>query len=194
MRPSARGESALLLIDVLDVLRGKSVKYAVVGAMAGAVHGVIRASLDADAIVSLAAQEAPVLSKDLTDAGFDVELKKGAYDDPIAAVLIVRDKYRNRVDVLFGLRGFDREAFDRVLQVEMSGESLRVVSREDFIAMKLFAGGPVDVRDAQQAYYVNKAVLDTALLRKVTRKFGRDASNALELIIAELGESQTHSP
>jgi hypothetical protein len=194
MRPSARGESALLLIDVLDVLRGKSVKYAVVGAMAGAVHGVIRASLDADAIVSLAAQEAPALRKDLTDAGFDVELKKGAYDDPIAAVLIVRDKYRNRVDVLFGLRGFDREAFDRVLQVEMSGESLRVVSREDFIAMKLFAGGPVDVRDAQQAYYVNKAVLDTALLRKVTRKFGRDASNALELIIAELGESQTHSP
>lgn len=35
MRPSARGESALLLIDLLHVLRVKSVKYAVVGAMAG---------------------------------------------------------------------------------------------------------------------------------------------------------------
>ncbi len=189
MRASARGESALLLIDVLEVLRAKSVKYAVVGAMAGAVHGVIRASLDADAIVSLAAQEASALSKDLTDAGFNVELKKGAYDDPIAAVLIVRDKYKNRVDLLFGLKGFDREAFDRVLQIEMSGESLQIVSREDFIAMKLFAGGPVDMRDAQQAYYVNKEVLDAVLLRKVTRKFGRDASKALESIIAELGES-----
>jgi predicted nucleotidyltransferase len=186
MRTTARGESALLLIDVLDVLRAKSVKYAVVGAMAGAVHGVIRASLDADAIVSLAAQEASALSKDLTGAGFDVELRKGAYDDPIAAVLIVSDRYRNRVDLLFGLKGFDREAFDRVLQIEMSGESLHVIGREDFIAMKLFAGGPVDLRDAQQAYYVNKDVLDTALLRKITQKFGRDASQALDSILAEV--------
>jgi len=51
MRATARGESALLLIDVLDVLNAKSVQYAVIGAMAGAVHGVVRASLDADEAV-----------------------------------------------------------------------------------------------------------------------------------------------
>lgn len=193
MRASARGESALLLIDVLDVLHAKSVKYAVIGAMAGAVHGVVRASLDADAIVSLAAIEAPKLSKDLADAGFNVDLKKGAADDPIAAVLVVRDKYKNRVDLLFGLKGFDLEAFDRVVQIEMSGQVLQVISREDFIAMKLFAGGPVDVRDARQAYYVNKVVLDIALLRKLTRKFGREASKGLESIIDEF-RAQTPSP
>jgi predicted nucleotidyltransferase len=193
MRATTRGESALLLIDVLDVLRAKSVKYAVIGAMAAAVHGVVRASVDADAIVSLAALEAPALSKALADAGFNVELKMGSYDDPIAAVLIIKDKHKNRVDLLFGLKGFDREAFDRVLQIEMSGESLQVVSREDFIAMKLFAGGPVDVRDAQQAYYVNKEVLDIALLRTVARQFSRDASKALESIIAEFG-AQMPSP
>jgi hypothetical protein len=38
---------------------------------------------------------------------------------------------------------------------------------------------------------VNKEVLDTALLKKITQKFGRDASKALKSIIAELGESQT---
>lgn len=188
MRATARGESALLLIDVLDVLHAKSLKYAVIGAMAGAVHGVVRASVDADAIVSLAALEAPALSKDLADAGFDVELKKGAYDDPIAAVLVIKDRFKNRVDLLFGLKGFERDAFDRVLQIEMNGEPLQIVSREDFIALKLFAGGPVDVRDAQQAYYVNKEMLDVALLRNVTRKFSRDASKTLETIIAELGE------
>ncbi|HEY0684841.1 MAG TPA: hypothetical protein VGD45_21065 [Steroidobacter sp.] len=184
MRATTRGESALLLIDVLDVLRAKSVTYAIIGAMAGAVHGVVRASLDADAIVSLAALEAPALSKDLTDAGFNVELKKGAFDDPIAAVLVIKDRYKNRVDLLFGLKGFDREAFDRVLQVEMSGQLLQVISKEDFIAMKLYAGGPVDLRDAQQAYYVNKEALDIALLRNVTRKFGRASLKALESIIA----------
>jgi len=162
--------------------------------MAGAVHGVVRASLDADAVVSLTAQEAPALAKDLADAGFDVELKKGGYDDPIAAVLVVRDHYRNRVDVLFGLKGFDREAFDRVRRVEMSGQSLHVVGSEDFIAMKLFAGGPVHLRDAGQAFYVNKDTLDMELLKKITQKYGRDASKALKSIISELGGLRTSSP
>lgn len=77
-----------------------------------------------------------------------------------------------------------------MLQIEMSGEPLQVIGREDFIAMKLFAGGPVDIRDAQQAYYVNKEVLDIALLGNITRKFGREASKALESIIAEFGEKR----
>lgn len=185
MRATTRGESALLLIDVLDVLRARSVKHAVIGAMAGAVHGVVRASLDADAIVSLAAQEAPALGAELARAGFDVEIRKGAFDDPIAAALVIRDKHKNRVDLLFGLKGFDSGAFDRALKVEMSGASIQVVSREDFIAMKLYAGGPLDVRDAQQAYYVNREFLETVLLRKLAKRFGKETSRMLESIIAE---------
>lgn len=187
MRARSRGESALLLMDVLDVLRAKTVKYAVVGAMAGAVHGVIRASLDADAIVSLAAQEASALSNDLTAAGFNVELKKGDFEDPISAVLVIKDKYRNRVDLLFGLKGFDPDAFDRTLQVEMNGQPLQVVGREDFIAMKLYAGGPVDLRDAQQAFFVNRDAIDIPLLEKLTARFGRHAAKKLDSLIREFG-------
>lgn len=189
MRANARGESALLLLDVLDVLSAKSVRYAVIGAMAGAVHGVIRASVDADAIVALAVQEASGLAKDLEQAGFLVELKRGAFDDPIGAVVIIKDNHKNRVDLLFGLKGFDFKAFDRLLTIEMNGESLHVISREDFIAMKLHAGGPLDLRDARQAYYVNKDQLDIALLKKLTKNFGREASTQLEAIIAEMGLS-----
>jgi hypothetical protein len=194
MRARSRGESALLLLDVLDVLRAKAVKYAVVGAMAGAVHGVIRASLDADAIVSLAAQEAGALSSDLTAAGFNVELKNGDFEDPISAVLVIKDKYRNRVDLLFGLKGFDREAFDRTLQVEMNGKPLQVVGREDFIAMKLYAGGPVDLRDAQQAFFVNKDAIDIPLLKKLTARFGRPAAKRLDSLRAAMLQTEPKRP
>jgi hypothetical protein len=53
MRTSASGESALLLLDVVQVLSREQVDYAIVGAMAASVYGVIRASRDADALLSI---------------------------------------------------------------------------------------------------------------------------------------------
>jgi hypothetical protein len=50
MRTRQAGESALLLLDAVDLLERAGISYAVVGAMAAAVHGVVRASMDADAV------------------------------------------------------------------------------------------------------------------------------------------------
>ncbi len=51
MRTRASGESTLLLVDAVQVLRAAQVDYAIIGAMAASVHGVIRASRDADALL-----------------------------------------------------------------------------------------------------------------------------------------------
>ena len=48
MRTRRSGESALLLLDAIEVLAREQVGYAVVGAMAASVNGVLRASMDAD--------------------------------------------------------------------------------------------------------------------------------------------------
>jgi hypothetical protein len=48
MRASGPGESARLLLDVVDVLAARSIDYAVIGALAASLHGAGRASLDAD--------------------------------------------------------------------------------------------------------------------------------------------------
>ena len=42
-------------------------------------------------------------------------------------------------------------AFSRAIDVPIMGETLRVIGREDFIAMKVFAGGPQDLNDAERA-------------------------------------------
>jgi hypothetical protein len=57
MRTRRSGESALLLLDAVEVLGGERVDYAVVGAMAASVHRVVRASLDADAVLSITTHE-----------------------------------------------------------------------------------------------------------------------------------------
>jgi hypothetical protein len=194
MRTRAKGESALLLLDVAAVLRSRSVSYAVIGAMAGAVHGVIRASVDADAIVSLAVTEAAALREAMADAGFNAELKRGDFNDPIPAMLVLKDKYGNRVDVLVGLKGLDQNAFDRAVEVPMSGERIRVVTREDFIAMKLFAGGPLDLRDAQQAIKISPDTLDLQLLRALCTRFGRHVASKLDSLLADLSSDRGNLP
>jgi len=69
MRTSGPGQSALLLIDVVDSLVAQSLDYAVIGAMAASVHGVVRASMDADVLLSTDSQKAEHLERIFDAAG-----------------------------------------------------------------------------------------------------------------------------
>jgi hypothetical protein len=175
VRTRGTGESPLLLLDAISVLSTGCVDYAVIGAMAAAVHGVVRASIDADVVLAIRVREAPELQESFADAGFLVELRKGDIGDPIAAVLEVTDTFANRVDLLIGLRGMDPAVFSRVIAVPFAGEILKVVGREDFIAMKLFVGGPQDLSDAKHASAFGTEQLDIELIRRSVQSYGSDA-------------------
>jgi len=183
MRTDAPGESALLMLDVAAALANSGIDYAIVGAMAAAVHGVVRASLDADAVVSLQVREAVALKHTFDVAGLATDLRIGDPDDPIPALLAITDSYGNRVDLLIGLRGLEPGAFARVQHIAFLGESLRIIGREDFIAMKAFAGGPQDVADARLAIAFDRESLDLDLLRRLAERFGRDAAKTLDELL-----------
>ena len=185
MRTTAPGQSALLLLDVAVVLQQENVDYAVIGAMAAAVHGVVRASLDADAVLSLTTQDAQRLEKVFAAAGFQTELRRGDMDDPIACLLALTDTQGNRVDLVIGLRGMEAATFARAIVVPFMGQMLRFVCREDFLAMKAYAGGPQDVDDARKVIKAAGDSLDLALLRRLAVQYGRSAATALESLLAE---------
>src|SRR5690348_15742273 len=151
MRARAPGQSVLLLLDVVDVLAAQRVDYAVIGAIAASVHGAIRATTDADALLSVGLPKLRKLVKALQVAGFGTDLREGDPQDPIPGLLAATDRHGNRVDLLAGLRGLDSDTFERVIEVPFRGGTLRVIGREDFIATKCFAGGPQDIADARQA-------------------------------------------
>lgn len=183
MRAKRAGQSPLLLLDVIEVLEREGVEYAVIGALAAAVYGAIRASADADALVSLSVARLSNLSQLLKKKGFTVELRRGDIEDPIPAMLVIGDKHENRVDLLGGLRGLDPQMLSRSVEIPFSGARMRVVGREDFVAMKCFAGGPQDLEDARAALRTAESV-DFDLLRRVARRFGRSAADALETLLS----------
>ena len=183
MRATRSGESALLLLDVIDLLADQNIEYAVVGALAASIHGAVRASMDADVVLSVGVPQAEGIEQKLKIGGFQTELARGDFDDPIPALLKVIDQYGNRVDLLIGLKGLEPQAFLRVTTVAFQGSTVRFIGREDFIAMKVFAGGPMDLVDAARAVTAAGASLDLELVRRLAKRFGRDALESLERLL-----------
>ena len=118
------------------------------------------------------------------EAGFKAELRLGDPEDPIPAMLILQDVFENTAELSAGLRGLDPESFARTITVPFQGQSVQVIGLEDFIAMKCFAGGPQDISDAQSSLKNHDAPIDVDLLRRLTRRFGRAASDVLEQLLS----------
>jgi len=184
MRTNRSGESALLLLDVVDLLAVQKIEYAVIGALAASVHGAVRASMDADVVLSIGMGEAEDLDRACKTAGFLTALTRGDLVDPIPGLLRLGDIYDNRVDLLIGLRGLEPQAFSRSVDVPFQGRTLKFIGREDFVAMKVFAGGPMDLIDASRAICAGGASLDFKLARRLAGRYGREALESLERILA----------
>ena len=184
MRTNKGGQSALLLLDVVEILRREKVSYAVIGAFALTVLGVVRATTDVDALLFAVPGRLAKLEKVFKQAGFDPELRSAEADDPVSGMLVLSDDFGNHVELLGGLRNMDPDIFSRTLEIEFRDEQLRIVGREDFIAMKCFAGGPQDLLDARSAYEAAPGPIDLDLLRVVTRRFGREAADRLQEVLA----------
>jgi hypothetical protein len=193
MRASGPGESARLLLDVVDVLAAHSIDYAVIGALAASLHGAGRASLDAGLVVSASVMEGMGINDALKRAGHTTEFRRGGLEDAIPGLVRVSDSFGNQVDVLLGIRGLDPKAFSRTVEVPLEGTRLRFVGREDFIAMKAAAGGPIDLVDAGNAIASDPKSLDVELVRDLGLRFGTSASASLERMLGEAGLSRQAS-
>ncbi|MDE1920526.1 MAG: hypothetical protein KGI24_03660 [Candidatus Omnitrophica bacterium] len=186
MKTTAPGQSALLLVDIIAVLNKKKIPYAVIGAFAAAFYGVVRASLDADAVVSLLTSEAIIdLCDELRSKRYSVIKRKGDFNDPIAMVINIKDRFSNRVDLLMGIRGMGSGVFSRVKRSKFMDTLIKIVSLEDFIAMKVFAGNPIDIEDAISALKVSERKVDIKLLQKTAAAYGADVLKKLKVILSE---------
>jgi predicted nucleotidyltransferase len=104
-------------------------------------------------------------------------------------MLALSDGFANRVDLLVGIRGFDPSAFSRTIEVEFDGEPLRFVGLEDFVAMKIFAGGPQDIADARNVLEAASEPAKAELLRQLAGRYGPDTVRSMESVLDGLHRS-----
>lgn len=167
------------MLDVIVVLDKLKIPYAIIGAMAASYYGVVRASMDADIMVSLSGKNAGDLLNHLRRLAVTLIERKGDMQDPVRGVIAVEDSFGNRVDLLLGLRGMDPSLFQRVVQSSFQNVLINVAGVEDFIAMKIYAGGPKDLDDVRNVLKVSKDNIDKPLLNRLTKRYGKSAVKAL---------------
>jgi hypothetical protein len=68
------------------------------------------------------------------------------------------------------------------MRTSASGESALLLL-EDFIAMRLFAGGPQDIADAKSAIESALEPLDLDLVRKLAARYGAGTVGSLENLL-----------
>lgn len=184
-RATGPGQSALLLLDVVAVLNALHVPHAVIGALAASFHGVVRASLDADALISLPPGRAEIsrLIDALRRARLKSRFRHGEPGDPVGAVISVEDRFANRVDLLMKIRGMTEAVFSRTVEVDFMKARIRVIGAEDFIAMKAFAGSPKDLSDATGVLQVSSDRINLTLLKTLVQPYGKRTLRTLETLL-----------
>lgn len=129
------------------------IPYALIGGLAVAARGAVRATQDVDLLVAVAVQEAPSLEQSLRDSGFQATYYHGAADDPIAGVLrlaISTAGAEVKCDVLLASRAWQTQAVRNATVVDLGSFVVKVAQAADLFLLKLYAGGPQDLIDAAQ--------------------------------------------
>ena len=187
MRARESGQSALLLLDVIDHLNKLNIPYAVVGALAVAYYGIVRASLDADAVIFVADINDTVekIKTGLTGAGLNVVFKRGTTGDPLKGVVLIEDSHANQVDLILGVKGLGPDALERTREGVLNDEPMAMIGPEDLIAMKIFAGGMKDLEDVRGIISISGDELDLPLLKTLARHYGAQQLRTLEKLLSE---------
>lgn len=139
---------------VARYLGERGISFALIGARAMALRGMLRSSLDTDFLTTDRTVLAAEFWSDLENATATVH--RGDLTDPLAGVvrLVAANE---RVDVVVGKYKWQRAVIERAETVL----DFPVVQTADLILLKLFAGGPQDLWDVHALLAADAAVVST---------------------------------
>ena len=134
-----------------------SLSFALIGGLAVATWGAVRATADIDFLADSDPSPLQVpeirdrLKKFVEKEGGLADWRVGGHDDPIPLLLRIElpDAYGVGADILWAHKRWQREALQRAPAVKVADAEIPVLHPEDLILMKLDAGGPQDLLDVQ---------------------------------------------
>lgn len=152
----------------VDFLESHGYGYALIGGLALAQWGVVRATFDVDFKVAVPNQAFAAVRAALRQA-FPKETRQGAPPNPFIVAVDVDDVI---VDFLLALPGYDELVIERALRRDMGGWEAWVCSAEDLVVQKVIAGRAKDWMDVEMLLAELSGSLDQAYIEDWIRQFG----------------------
>ena len=128
-------------------LAARGVAFAIIGARAMGIRGVLRFSDDTDVLTTNRDVLQPEFWTELAHATLDI--RRGDLLDPLAGVATVT-MGEDVIDVVVGKYKWQTAVVQRAEAIPVADEAWPVVRAADLILLKLFAGGPQDAWDIEQ--------------------------------------------
>jgi hypothetical protein len=155
--------------EITAALDSEQIQYAVIGGIANAIWGEPRATIDVDVTVSVDDEDLPRI------IGILGRQFRAAVSDPVVfarqtRVLPLDTADRVRIDVMFALLPFELEAIRRAKDIAIAGRTVRVVTAEDLILMKIISDRPRDIADAEAIVRRRTGQLDRSYLEPRIRE------------------------
>lgn len=175
-------EQIAVTMLVTDALEALEVRYAIGGSLASAVHGVMRATMDADLVADLRREQVPLLVQALGEGFYaDAAMMRDAIDQH-GSLNLIHLESMFKVDVFVARpRDFDRAQLARRQMALLSQHPERrayVASAEDTVLAKLewYRSGSETSdrqwRDALGVLKVQGGRLDLAYMRRMATGLG----------------------
>jgi hypothetical protein len=114
-----------------------------------AAHGVSRSTYDTDLLAVSSACLDREMWRALEALGVEVDVRVGDDDDPLLGVVRIT-RGDETIDVVVGRSQWQRGILERARSIHVFSTDLPLVTIEDLVLLKLYAGGTQDRWDIQQ--------------------------------------------
>jgi hypothetical protein len=162
-----RSPVAELLADLAAALDEAGVAWYLFGAQAAILHGVARLTADVDVTVRWPdTHPNEALVERLERHRFVRRVADPAFTERTRVIPLLHVPSGLPLDVVLAGPGLEDQFFDRVQRREVEGVTIRLVSPEDLIVMKVLAGRPKDVDDVVAVAAAYRGTLDTDYIER----------------------------
>jgi hypothetical protein len=147
----------MLLYDIVDSFNKNKLPYAIIGGVALALHGLVRATVDIDLVLCLKLEDYEKAEKALAQIGLKSRLPVRAEDiikmrkeyiknrNLLAWSFVDYEKPHRQVDILIthDMRKLKTQT------MSVAGKKIKVITLQELLKMKLQAGRPQDLIDVE---------------------------------------------
>jgi predicted nucleotidyltransferase len=162
----------------------------IIGGQAVLYYGEPRLTKDIDITLGLGIEKLSVIKDAVRTLGLDIEATDIESFVRKHMVLPAADRKRGiRVDFIFSITPFEREAIARAREVNFDEVPVRFASLEDLVLHKMVAGRPRDIEDVRSVLLKNPGY-DREYIRGWLSDFdkatGGDCLNRFDLVVNEV--------
>ncbi len=163
-----------------QLLTDCGVDYCLIGGLAVVVHGYVRATKDIDFFIDGLYDRERLLEKSAT-LGLKLHEKDRELAEEGLLFLRPQTKLGFQVDLLSIESSFEQKLVSRAETHVMEQGSIKVITLEDLIALKLSVGRPQDDADAEALIDLRKEELDMHKLQAAASALNADSKLAIFL-------------